>query len=154
MLSLVLRPTVVPPCLNKGNLSPLRSSHLLFCLGPNYTLRLWPHGLQLTRLPCPSSSRRVCSNSKSLSWWFHPTVSSSASLFFSWPWSFPSSGSFPVSLLFISDGQNIGASASVLPYIQFISKSCWLYLQFIFQVDHCLLLLLVWHHHLSSGFLW
>ena len=38
VLSLVIRPTVAPPCLNKGNLLPLRSS-LLFCLGPNYTLQ-------------------------------------------------------------------------------------------------------------------
>ena len=39
-LSLVVRLTVTPPCLNKGNLLPLRSSLLLFCLGPNYTLHL------------------------------------------------------------------------------------------------------------------
>ena len=38
-LSLVIRPTVAPPCLNKGYLLPLRSS-LLFCLGPNYTYTL------------------------------------------------------------------------------------------------------------------
>ena len=37
-LSLVVRPTVAPPCLNKGNPLPLRSS-LLFCLRPNYTLQ-------------------------------------------------------------------------------------------------------------------
>ena len=45
-LSLVIRRTVAPPCLNKGNLPPLRSSLLLFCLGPNYTLQAlhirWP----------------------------------------------------------------------------------------------------------------
>ena len=39
MLSLVLRPTVALPCLNKGNLPPLRLSLLFFCLGPNYTLQ-------------------------------------------------------------------------------------------------------------------
>ena len=38
VLSLAVRPTVAPPCLNKGNLPPLRLS-LLFCLGPNYTLQ-------------------------------------------------------------------------------------------------------------------
>ena len=31
------------------------------------------HGLQPTRLPCPSLSPRVCSDSCSLSWWCHPT---------------------------------------------------------------------------------
>ena len=53
----------------------------------------------------------------SLSWWCHPTISSSASLFSSCPKSFPASGSFPMSRLFTSGGQSIGASAStsVLP---------------------------------------
>ena len=36
-----------------------------------------PHGLQHARLPCPSPSPRVCSNSCPLSWWCHPTISSS-----------------------------------------------------------------------------
>ena len=38
---------------------------------------LWPHGLQHARLPCPSLSPRVCSNSCPLSQWCHPTISSS-----------------------------------------------------------------------------
>ena len=37
---------------------------------------LWPHGLQHARLPCPSLSLRVCSNSHPLSQWCHPTISS------------------------------------------------------------------------------
>ena len=41
---------------------------------------LGPHGLQHTRLPCPSPSPRVCSNSCPLSRWWHPTVSCSAPL--------------------------------------------------------------------------
>ena len=45
--------------------------------------------------------------------WCHPTISSSAALFFTCPQFFPASGSFPMSLLFISHGQNTGASASV-----------------------------------------
>ena len=36
---------------------------------------LWPHGLQHARLPYPSLSPRVCSNSCPLSWWHHPTIS-------------------------------------------------------------------------------
>ena len=49
--------------------------------------------------------------------WCHPTISSSVIPFSSCPQSFPISGSFPVSQLFASGGQNIGvsASASVLP---------------------------------------
>ena len=37
---------------------------------------LWPHGLQHARLPCPSPSPGVCSNSCPLSRWCHPTISS------------------------------------------------------------------------------
>ena len=76
-----------------------------------------PHGLQHARLPCPSLSPRVCSNSCPLSQWCHPTISSSVVPFSSCPQSFPASGSFPMSQLFPSGGQSIGASAStsVLP---------------------------------------
>ena len=41
---------------------------------------LWPHELQLSRLSCPSLSPGVCSNSCPLSWWWHPTISSSVIL--------------------------------------------------------------------------
>ena len=76
-----------------------------------------PHGLQHTWLPCPSFSPRVCSNSCTLSWWWHPTISLSIVPFSSCLQSFPASGSFPVSQFFASGGQSIGvsASASVLP---------------------------------------
>ena len=60
---------------------------------------LRPHGLQHTRLPCPSLSPRVCSNSCPLSQWCHPTISSSAAPFSSCLQSFPASGFFPVSEL-------------------------------------------------------
>ena len=78
---------------------------------------LWPHGLQHTRLPCPSLSPGICSNSRPLSQWCHPAISSSVTPFSSCPQSFPTSGSFPMSWLFLSGGQSIGvsASASVLP---------------------------------------
>ena len=38
---------------------------------------LQPYGLQHARLPCPSLAPGVCSNSCPLSWWCHPTISSS-----------------------------------------------------------------------------
>ena len=83
---------------------------------------LWPHRLQHAsipshRLPCPSPTPRVYSNSCPSSWWCHPTVSSSAVPFSSHLQSFPASGSFPMSQFFASGGQSIGvsASASVLP---------------------------------------
>ena len=70
-----------------------------------------PHGLQHARPPCPSPSPRVCPSLCPLNWWCHPTISSSVTLFFCLQ-SFPASGSFPVSQLFASAGQSIGASAS------------------------------------------
>ena len=80
---------------------------------------LWAHGLQHARLPCPSPSPRVCSNSCPLSWSCHPTISSFVIPFSSCLQSFPASGSFPMSQLFASGDQSIGvsasASASVLP---------------------------------------
>ena len=75
---------------------------------------LQPNGLQHARLPCPSPSPRVCSNSCPLRQWCHPTISSSV-IPFSRFQSFPASGSFLMSQLFTSGGQSIGASASVLP---------------------------------------
>ena len=75
------------------------------------------HGLQHARPPCPSPAPGACSNSCPLSWWCHPTTSSSVVPFSSCPQSFPASGSFQMSQLFASGGQSIGASAlaSVLP---------------------------------------
>ena len=77
---------------------------------------LWPHGLQHTRPPCPLPTPGVYPNSCSLSWWCHPTISSSV-IPFSCPQSFPASGSFQMSQVFTSGGQSIGvsAAASVLP---------------------------------------
>ena len=50
----------------------------------------------------------------SIKWWCFSTISSSVIPFSSWPQSLPASGSFPVSQLFMSGGQSIGASASAL----------------------------------------
>ena len=73
---------------------------------------LWPHGLQHTRLPCPSPSPRVYSNSCPSSRWWHPTISPSVVPFSSCPQSFPALGSFLMSQLFASGGQRIGISFS------------------------------------------
>ena len=73
---------------------------------------LWPHRLRHSRIPCPSLSSRVCSNSCPLNWWCHPTVSSSVTPFSFCPQSFPASGAFLVSWLFASGGPSIGVSAS------------------------------------------
>ena len=76
---------------------------------------LQPHGLQHARLPCPSPTPGACSSSCPSSRWCHPTSSSSVVPFSSCLQSSPSSGSFPMSQLFASGGQSIGASASVFP---------------------------------------
>ena len=73
--------------------------------------------MQHARLFCPPLSPRVCSNSCPLSQWCYLTISCSAALFSFCLQSFPALGSFPVSQLFTSGGQSIGASAlaTVLP---------------------------------------
>ena len=64
----------------------------------------------LHHLPDPAQTR-------ALSWWCHPTISSSLIPFSSCLQSFSDSGSFPMSHFFASSGQSIGVSAwtSVLP---------------------------------------
>jgi len=80
-------------------------------------LTLQPHGLHYARPPCPSPSRRACSNSCPSTRWHHPTISSSVVPFSSRLQSFPASRSFPVSQFLPSGGQSIrvSAAASVLP---------------------------------------
>ena len=70
------------------------------------------HGLQYASLPCPSSTPGVYSNSCPLSWWYHPTISSSVIPFSSCLQSFPASGSFLMTQFFASGGQNYSISPS------------------------------------------
>ena len=102
---------------------------------------LWPHGLQQARLPSPSPSPGVCSNSCPLSRWCRPIISSSVIPFSSCPQSFPASGFFPVSWLFASGGQSIGASTvgGALAFTEvskmgslgrFWAKSTWIWFSF------------------------
>ena len=78
---------------------------------------LRPHEPQLAKPPCPSTTPGVYPNSCPLSRWCHLTISSSVIPFSSCLQSFPTSGSFQMSQLFASCGQNTGVSAltSVLP---------------------------------------
>ena len=77
---------------------------------------LWPHESQHTRPPCPSPSPGVHCDSRPLSWWCHPAISSSV-IPFSCPQSLSASESFPMSQLFAWGGQSTGvaALASFLP---------------------------------------
>ena len=71
------------------------SCHLIFVVvvvqSPSCVQFFATHGLQHTRLPCPSSYP--------LCWLYHPAISSSVTLFSFCVESFPASGSFPVSQL-------------------------------------------------------
>ena len=85
-----------------------RLSHVRLFVTP------WTSALQASLSIANSQS---LTNSCPLSWWCHPTISSSVVTFSSCPQSFPASGSFPMRQFFTSGGQSIGvsASASVLP---------------------------------------
>ena len=118
------------PCIRKeSNMTELRTNLTPLCTSPilsslfycliqfshsvmSDSLRL--HGLQHAKPPCPSPTPRVHPNSCPLSWWCHPTVSSSVVPFSSCPQSFPASGSLQMSQLFTSGGQSFGVSASTL----------------------------------------
>ena len=86
------------------------------------------HELQLARLPCPSPSPGVHSNSRPLSRWCHLAISSSVVPFSSCPQSLAASESFPVSQLFAWGGQSIGVSA-LASYLTPLHKiaSCLIY---------------------------
>ena len=74
---------------------------------------LQPHEPQHATPPCPSPTPGVHSNSRPLSWWCHPAISSSVVPFSSCPQFLPASESFPMSQLFTWGG--VSALASVLP---------------------------------------
>ena len=78
---------------------------------------LGPHESQHTRPPCPSPTPGVHPNSRPLSQWCHPAISSSVVPFSSCPQCLPASESFPMSQLFAWGGQSTGVSAlaSFLP---------------------------------------
>ena len=92
---------------------------------------LQPQELQHSRLPCPSVSPRICSDSCPLIQWCHPTISSSVTPFSCCPQCFPASGSFLMNWLFTSSGRSIGAStsASVLPN----ENSQWIFRTYFFN---------------------
>ena len=87
---------------------------LLLCSCSVMSDPMWAHGLQHTRLPCPSLSPGVCSNWCPVNQWCHLTISSSV-IPFSCPQTFPASVSSPMGLLFSSGDKSNGTSASVLP---------------------------------------
>ena len=93
---------------------------LLFVVQLLSHVRLFATPLQHARLPSPFLSLRVCSNSCPLSQWCNITISSPAASFSFCLQSRPASGSFPMSRLFASGGQNIGAA--------YQARICWIIL--------------------------
>ena len=82
---------------------------------------LQPHESQHARLLCPSPTPGVHSDSRPLSQWCHPAISSSVVPFSSCPQSLPASESFPMSQLFAWGGQSTGVSALA----SFLPKKSW-----------------------------
>ena len=77
-----------------------------------------PHGLQHARLFCPPLSSGVCSHSRPLNGGCYLTILSSEPFSFCHKY-FLALGSFPMTQLFASGGQSIGASASACPSTEF-----------------------------------
>ena len=112
---------------------------------------LRPYGLKHARLPCPSLSPRVCSDSCPLSHWCYLT---SAVPFSFCLQSFPGSGSFPVSRLFASDGQSIEASAfGISPSNEYLGLISFRIDWFDLAVQWTLKSLLQ-HHNSKASILW
>ena len=82
-------------------------------------------GLQHTRLPCPSLSPRVCSNSYALSQWYCPTISSSVAPFSSCPQSFPASGYFLVILYGGVEPMSLVSPALAGGFLYHNPLQCW-----------------------------
>ena len=100
-------PVVKNPHLHYRGYNKIQFSH------PAMSNSLRPHGLQHTRLPCPSPTPGAYSNSCPSRRWCCPIISSSDIPFSSCFQSFSASGSFPRSQFFVSGDQIIGVLASV-----------------------------------------
>ena len=114
---------------------------------------LRPHGLQHTRLPCPSPTPIAYSNSCPSNWWCHPNIWSFVVPFSSCLQCFPASGSFPISQFFALGGQSIGL-LSISPcneYSGLISFTVdWFYLLAVQRT----LKSLPQHHSSKASILW
>ena len=105
---------ILSPCLFN-----LHAELLLFSR-PVLSDSLWPHGLQHAWPSCPSPSPEDCPSSCPLFQWCHPAILSSAALFSFCLQSFPASGTFPKSQLFISADQKYWSfSFSISPSSEF-----------------------------------
>ena len=96
-----------------GHIVPSTHPTPVCCSVTKLSDSLWLQGLQHSRLPCPSLSPRVCSNSCLLNRWFYLTILSSVIPFSSCPQSFLASGFF----------QWVGSSHQVYKILELQSAS-------------------------------
>ena len=101
-------------CLELGEILKLLCVYLLFLVQSLSHVLLFVTSWTASCQACSSLSPRACANSCPLSRWCHQSISFSVIPFSFCPQSFPASGSFPMSQLFESGSQSIGASASAL----------------------------------------
>ena len=116
-----------PDCSERAHweFSKLGSSQISWdcCSAAKWCPTLWPHGLQHTRLPCPSLSPGFWSDWCPLAPWCHPTISSSVTSFFSCPQSFLASRSFLMNHLFTSGGSVYCRKSSEFKWIIYASAA-------------------------------
>ena len=112
----------------------------------------WPHELQHARLPCPSLSPGVCSNSCPLSQWYYPIISSSFTPFSSHPQSFPAFSS--ESALCIRWSKYWSFSFSISPSNEYSGLISFRIDWFDFLVVQGTLQILLQHHNWKASILW
>ena len=113
---------------------------------------LRPHELQHTRLPCPSPTLGIYSNSCPLNQWRHPSISSFVIPFSSRLQSFPASGSFQMSHFFTSDG--LSFSYSISPSNEYSGLTSFRMNWFDLLAVHGTLKSLLQHHSSKASILW
>ena len=112
------------------------------------------HGLQHTRLHCPSLPCRVCSNSCPLSWWCYLTISSSATLF-SCRQCFPTSGFFSnESVPYIRCPKYWSFSYSISPSSEYSGLITFTTDWFDLLAVQGTLKSLLQHHNLKASIIW
>ena len=114
---------------------------------------LQPHGLRHARPPCTSPSLRVCSDSCPLRQWSYLTISSSVT-HFSCPQSFPASGSFPMSLLYIRWPKYWSISFNISPSNEYSGLISFRIDRFDFLAGQGTLKSLLQRYHLKASILW
>ena len=94
------------------------SVHFSRSVGSNF---LWSQGLWHAGIPCPSPAPGACSDSCTLSWWWHLTISSSVVPFSFPPSVFPSIRVFSTeSVLCIRQPKNWSFSFSISPSSEYL----------------------------------